>query len=62
MAEILVLVHFVLQSHTSELIHCCCWSLISFLLQYLLKDRGGGEGQEKGVMHYSYKLDPATLV
>lgn len=59
MAEIRVLIHFVLQT---ELIHCFCWSLISFLLQYLLKDREGGEGQEKGVMHYSYKLDAATLV
>lgn len=62
MEKILVLIHFVLQSHTSELIHCCCWSPISFLLQYLLKDREGGEGQEKGVMHYSSKLDAATLV
>lgn len=62
MAEIRVLIHFVLPSHTTELIHCFCWSLISFLLQYLLKDREGGEGQEKGVMHYSYKLDAATLV
>lgn len=48
MAEIRVLIHFVLQSHTTELIHCFCWSLISFLLQYLLKDREGGEGRERG--------------
>lgn len=61
MEKILVLIHFVLQSHMSELILCCCL-LISFLLQYLLKDREGGEGQEKGVMHYSSKLDAATLV
>lgn len=59
MEKILVLIHFVLRSHMSELIHCC-W--ISFLLQYLLKDGEGGEGQEKGVMHYSSKLDAATLV
>lgn len=62
MAEIRVPIHFALQSHMTELIHCFCWSLISFLLQYLLKDREGGEGQEEGVMHYSYKLDAATLV
>lgn len=62
MAEIGVLIHFLLRSHTTELIHCFCWSPISFQLQYLLKDREGGEGQEKGVMNYSYKLDAAALV
>lgn len=48
MAEIRLLIHFALRSHMTELIRCFCWSLISFLLQYLLKDREGGEGQWGG--------------